>query len=279
MRPAEVARRGAEYLRRHGVEPPAATIESEVLLQRVLGVDRTGLFTREAGLTTAEAKAYGRALCRRCTGTPLQHLTGRQGFRRLDLEVRPGVFIPRPETEVLVDVVLRSIAPLDAPVVVDLCTGGGAVALAIADEHPRAAVYATDVSDDAVGLARANAERLGLPVTVACGDLFAPLPDELEGTVDVVCANPPYVPRERRDELPLEVRADPELAVFGEPALYERIFAGARAWLRPGGGVAVEIDDDAGSSVAAAAVAAGFGDVAVHPDLTGRDRVVSGSRP
>ena len=95
----------------------------------------------------------------------------------------------------------------------------------------------------------------------------------------MVCATPPYVPRKRRHELPPEVRADPELAVFGEPALYERIFAGARSWLRPGGRVAVEIDDDAGSSVAAAAVAAGFGDVAVHPDLTGRDRVVSGSRP
>lgn len=279
MRPADVARRGADYLRRHGIDAPLATAESEALLQRVLGVDRVALFTRETGLTTAEAKAYGRALCRRCTGTPLQHLTGEQGFRRLVLEVKPGVFVPRPETEVLVDVVLRSLPSLDAPLVVDLCTGSGAVALAIADEHPGAVVHAVDVSQDAVALARANAERLGLPVAVARGDLFEPLPEGIAGRVDAVCANPPYVSRARRDELTPEVLADPETAVFGEPALYDRIFAGAHTWLRPGALVAVEIEDDAGAAIAAAAAAAGLVDVAVQTDLTGRDRVVSGRRP
>jgi release factor glutamine methyltransferase len=279
MRPAEVARRGADYLRRHGVEGPLATAESELLMQRVLGIERSTLFTRDEGLTTAEAKAYGRALCRRCTGSPLQHLTGEQGFRRLVLEVRPGVFVPRPETEVLVDVVLRAIEPLDAPVVVDLCTGSGTVALAVADEHPGAQVYATDVSEEAVTLARANAERLEIPITVARGDLFAPLPVALARTVDVVCANPPYVSRAHRDELPPDVLADPEIAVFGEPELYERIFAGAHAWVRAGGWVAVEIEDDAASWVVSAASSAGFEDVLVQPDLTGRDRVVSGRRP
>ena len=278
MRPAEVARRGAEYLRRHGIDGPLATAESEMLMQRVLGIDRSTLFTRDEGLTTAEAKAYGRALCRRCTGSPLQHLTGDQGFRRLVLEVRPGVFVPRPETEVLVDVVLRSIALVDAPVVVDLCTGSGTVALAVADEHPGATVFATDVSEEAVALARVNADRLGLPITVERGDLFEPLPVELQGTVDVVCANPPYVSRARRDELPPDVLADPDIAVFGEPELYERIFAGAYAWVRAGGSVAVEIGDDAASWVVAAASVAGFEDVVVQRDLAGRDRVVSGRR-
>jgi len=278
MRPAEVARRGAEYLRRHGIDGPLATAESEMLMQRVLGIDRSTLFTRDEGLTTAEAKAYGRALCRRCTGSPLQHLTGDQGFRRLVLEVRPGVFVPRPETEVLVDVVLRSIASVDAPVVVDLCTGSGTVALAVADEHPGATVFATDVSEEAVALARVNADRLGLPITVERGDLFEPLPVELQGTVDVVCANPPYVSRARRDELPPDVLADPDIAVFGEPELYERIFAGAYAWVRAGGSVAVEIGDDAASWVVAAASVAGFEDVVVQRDLAGRDRVVSGRR-
>ena len=278
MRPAEVARRGAEYLRRHGIDGPLATAESEMLMQRVLGIDRSTLFTRDEGLTTAQAKAYGRALCRRCTGSPLQHLTGDQGFRRLVLEVRPGVFVPRPETEVLVDVVLRSIASVDAPVVVDLCTGSGTVALAVADEHPGATVFATDVSEEAVALARVNADRLGLPITVERGDLFEPLPVELQGTVDVVCANPPYVSRARRDELPPDVLADPDIAVFGEPELYERIFAGAYAWVRAGGSVAVEIEDDAASWVVAAASVAGFEDVVVQRDLAGRDRVVSGRR-
>jgi release factor glutamine methyltransferase len=279
MRPAEVARRGADYLRRHGADATQATAASEALLQHVLGVDRATLFTREAGLTTAEAKAYGRALCRRCAGTPLQHLTGEQGFRRLVLEVRPGVFVPRPETEVLVDEVLRSVASIHAPVVVDLCTGSGTVALAVADEHAGAEVYATDISEGAVALALANAARLDLAVTVVCGDLFAPLPSDLEGRVDVVCANPPYVPVSRRHELPLDVLVDPEAAVFGEPELYDRIFAGARAWLRPGGSIVVEIEDDARDVVSAAATEAGFVDVVVGQDLTGRDRVVSGRQP
>jgi len=279
MRPAEVARRGADYLQRHGVDRPQAESESEALLRRVLGIGRTELFTRDAGLTTAEAKAYGRALCRRCTGTPLQHLTGEQGFRRLALEVRPGVFIPRPETEVLVDVVLRALDAVETPIVVDLCTGSGAVALAVADEHERAEVFATDVSDAAVELARANAARLGLRIDARRGDLFEPLPADLQGRVDLVCANPPYVPSARRDALPADVLADPEEAVFGDPAFTERLFAGASTWLLPGGTVAVEIDDDAAPVVTAAAIAAGFVDVTVDRDLNGRDRVVSGLRP
>ena len=279
MRPTEVARRGADYLRRHGVDAEQAAVESEALLQRILDIDRAGLFTRVEGLTTAEAKAYGRALCRRCTGTPLQHLTGEQGFRRLVLEVRPGVFVPRPETEVLVEIGLRAVSAIDRPIVVDVGTGTGAVALAIADEHPGARVFATDIASEAVALARANATRLHLDVTVDQGDLFAAMPAELRGRIDLVCANPPYVPPARRDALPRDVLADPDEAVFGDPGLYRRFFDDARSWVRPGGTVAVEIDDDAGGAVRTAAEAAGFADVRVHTDLNGRERVVSGRRP
>ena len=108
MRPAEVVRRGAEYLERHGVDAPR--VSAEELMMWVLGVDRATLSTRAEGLSSAQARAYGRALCRRCTGAPLQHLTGEQGFRRLVVTVRPGVFIPRPETEILVDVALEALA-------------------------------------------------------------------------------------------------------------------------------------------------------------------------
>ena len=279
MRPTEVARRGADYLRRHGVDAEQAAVESEALLRRILDIDRTGLFTRVEGLTTAEAKAYGRALCRRCTGTPLQHLTGEQGFRRLVLEVRPGVFVPRPETELLVEIGLRAVSAIDRPIVVDVGTGTGAVALAIADEHPGARVFATDIASEAVALARANATRLHLDVTVDQGDLFAAMPAELRGRIDLVCANPPYVPPARRDALPRDVLADPDEAVFGDPGLYRRFFDDARSWVRPGGTVAVEIDDDAGGEVRTAAEAAGLADVRVHTDLNGRARVVSGRRP
>ena len=275
MRPAEVARRGADYLDRHGVE--GATHEAETLLMRILDVDRAGLFTRERGLGIAEAKAYGRALCRRCTGVPLQHLTGEQGFRRLVLEVRPGVFVPRPESETVVGVALDMMR--DTPVVVDLCTGSGAIALAIVDERPRATVFATDLSADAVSLANGNAARLGLEVTVLQGDLFAPLPERLRGAIDIVVANPPYLPIEDRAALPADVRADPPSALFGGVELYERLFAEAADWLRAAGAIVVEIDARQGAAIVAAAEAAGFVEVCVVRDLTGRDRVVAGRRP
>jgi release factor glutamine methyltransferase len=275
MRPAEVARRGADYLDRHGVD--GATQEAETLLMRILDVDRAGLFTRERGLATAEAKAFGRALCRRCTGVPLQHLTGEQGFRRLLLEVRPGVFVPRPETETVVGVALE--LTQDEPVVVDLCTGSGAIALAIADERPGATVFATDRSAEAVSLASANAARLGLDVTVVQGDLFEPLPERLRGGLDLVVANPPYLPTDDGSTLPADVRADPASALFGGIELYERLFADAVDWLRTGGAAVVEIDAREGTAIAAAARAAGLVEVRVVEDLTGRDRVVAGQRP
>ncbi len=275
MRPAEVARRGGDYLARHGVD--GARGEAETLLLRILDIDRSTLFTREQGLSTAEAKAFGRALCRRCTGVPLQHLTGEQAFRRLTLDVRPGVFVPRPETETLVDVALEMSG--DAPVVADLCTGSGAIALAIAHERPGAAVFATDISADAVALARANASRLGLSVTVEQGDLFEPLPAELRGAVDLVVANPPYLPAGDEPRLPADVRADPASALFGGVELYARLFADALEWLRPDGVMVVEIDAREGAAITGAARAAGFVQVRVAEDLTGRDRVVSGRRP
>lgn len=273
VRPADVVRRGADYLRHHDVDAP--DLNAERLMLALLGIDRAALHARDAGLTTAEAKAYGRALCRRCTGAPLQHLTGEQGFRHLVLRVRPGVFIPRPETEVLVDVALEAIAGLRAPDVADVCTGTGAVGLSIASEHPGARVVASDLSEEAVALARENADTLGIRMDVRVADLL----EGSDGPFDLVTCNPPYVPEERRDELPPEVLADPALAVFGGPPIYERLFAQAFDRLRPKGGVVVEIEDSTGVVIAGLARAAGFEDVKVSPDLNMRDRVVSGSRP
>ena len=276
MRPAEVVRRAAEYLERHDVESPVPTAER--LLSHVLGTDRTGMYARE-GLTSQEAKLFGRALCRRCGGEPLQHVTGEQGFRRLAVRVRPGVFVPRPETEVLVQVVLDGLSETQTPTVVDVGTGSGAVALAIKDERPDAAVFAIDLSPEAVALTRENAETLGLEVTVFEGDLLEPLWGDLRGQLDAVVCNPPYVALEARDSLPPDVRAEPELAVFGGLDLYERLFEQAFADLRPGGLVAVEIEESAAESVSRAAEREGFTDLEVRQDLAGRDRVVSGRRP
>jgi release factor glutamine methyltransferase len=276
MQPAQVVRRAAEYLERHGEDSPVPTAER--LLAHVLGTGRTGIYARE-GLTSREARLFGRALCRRCAGDPLQHVTGVQGFRRLSVIVRPGVFVPRPETEVLVQVVLDASAEVESPVVVDVCTGSGAVALAIKDERPDATVFAIDLSPEAVALARENAGTLGLEMTVFEGSLLDPLPPDLRGEVDVVVCNPPYVAPEQRDSLPPDVRAEPELAVFGGIDLYEQLFAQAMTGLRPGGLVAVEIEESTAGSVSDAAAREGFDDLSVRRDLAGRDRVVCGRRP
>ena len=273
MRPAEVVRRGAGYLARHGVDSPGAN--AEALMLATLGTDRAALLARAEGLSTGEAKLYGRFLCRRCTGTPLQHLTGEQGFRHLILRVRPGVFVPRPETEILVDEAVERLAGRSAPVVADVCTGTGAVALAIVQEHPGARVIATDLSPEAVTLARDNAAALGLIVDVREGDLLEPV----EGPLDLVTCNPPYVPASTRDSLPPEVLADPAGAVFGGPEIYERLFAQAFDRLRPGGGVVVEIEESTAATIVALARAAGFSEIAVREDLAGRDRVVAARRP
>jgi release factor glutamine methyltransferase len=275
MRPAQVVTRAAAYLEHHGVESPVPTAER--LLSHVLGTDRAGIYARE-GLTSQEAKLFGRALCRRCTGEPLQHVTGEQGFRRIVLRIRPGVFVPRPETEVLVQAALDELASVAAPVVVDVATGSGAVALAIADERPDAKVFATDLSAEAVALARENAEALGAEITVLEGDLLDGLPRELRGRVDAVACNPPYVAEEARTSLPADVLAEPPLAVFGGIEIYERLFSQTAGWLAPRGLVAVEIEESAAELVSKAAANAGFEGIVVCRDLTGRDRVVVGRR-
>ena len=276
MRPAEVVRRGADYLERHDVASPRET--AEALMMMVLGTDRASIYTRADGLDAREARMFGRAICQRCAGTPLQHLTGEQAFRRLSLEVRPGVFVPRPETEILVEAALERLGPGEAPVVVDVGTGTGAIALAVKDERPDARVFATDTSPEAVELATANASRLGLAVSVLEGDLLDPLPSELRGWLDLVVSNPPYVSAAEYDDLPAEVRADPAGALLGGIEWYERLTAVAARWLRDGGVLAVEIGAARGAAVART-LAGSFADVQVRPDLAGRDRVVLGRRP
>jgi release factor glutamine methyltransferase len=272
--PSQVLRRASTYLGRHGVESPEAT--AEILLMHILGTDRAGLFARSRGLDPAQARAFGRALCRRCAGTPVEHVTGERAFRRLLLEVRPGVFVPRPETEVVVEHALAEVAAFEAPIVVDVGTGTGAIALAIADERRDARVIASDRSPDAVALARDNATRLGLAVTVVEGDLFGGVPDDLRGTVDLVVANPPYLDREELDALPPDVRADPEEALVGGPSVIRRLAHEALAWLRPGGRLVLEIAS--GRAAVVCANLAQYTDVHVEPDLVGRDRVVVATR-
>ena len=277
MRPAQVVRRAADYLERHDVESPVTTAEQ--LLAHVLGVDRTGLYARDEPLRGAEAMAFGRVLCRRCAGVPVQHLTGTTGFRHLTLIVRPGVFVPRPETEVVVDAALATIGGIDSPVVVDVGTGTGAIALAVKQERPDARVWAIDLAPDAVELARENATRSGLTIDVILGDMLDGLDPQIEGSVDLIVSNPPYIAPEAHGALPREVLADPVEALVGGVAIYADLFRHAATRLRPGGAVVVEIGDEQADVISSTAAHAGAVEVRVGKDLAGGDRVIVATWP
>jgi release factor glutamine methyltransferase len=276
MKPTDLVRRSADYLAAHGVESPRET--AEALLMHFLQTDRAGLYARTEGLDNRTARLFGRALCQRCTGTPLQHVTGEQQFMDLLLEVTPAVFVPRPETEGLVAVALELIGSTPAPLVVDVGTGTGAVGLAIKRYRPDARVLATDVSSDAVQLARRNAERLGLDVEVLAGDLLDPLPGSMAGTIDLLVSNPPYVTEEEYESLPEEVKAEPYGALVGGPDVHRRLVQAAARWLSQEGWLVVEIGADQGPEVRALFDARLIG-VDVSLDLAGRERIVRGRIP
>jgi release factor glutamine methyltransferase len=273
MNPTKVLSRAARYLEAHGVDSPHRN--AEILLQHVLKTDRAGLYTRREGLNTAEAKAFGRALCQRCGGVPLQYLTGSQPFMGLELSVEPGVFVPRPETEVLVEAALEALTGVTAPLVVDVGAGTGAIALAIKRRRPDARVLATDVSEAAVTLAMTNAARLGLEVEVFGGRLLDPVPVEVEGRLDLLVSNPPYVTAMEYESLPQEVKAEPYAALVGGIEVHTELVELAGLWLKTGGWLVVEIGASQGPEVAAL-FRRRLADVEVVPDLAERDRVVRG---
>jgi release factor glutamine methyltransferase len=249
-------------------------------------------------------------VARRVAGEPLQYVIGWAPFGPLRLAVGPGVFVPRPETEGLADRAatrLRSRpepaegsgepqggAPVDregsgeprggAPVrqvAVDVCTGSGAIACFLAAEVPGARVLATELDPGALAWARRNADRYG--VELLAGDLDEPLPAALAGRVDVLCANVPYVPSGAIATLPTDVRDhEPRLALDGGPDgldVLRRLVARAGHWLAPGGGLLCEIGEDQAATGVALLTAAGLVEVAVHPDLVGRDRILEGIHP
>jgi release factor glutamine methyltransferase len=231
---------------------------------------------------------FDAVLGRRLAGEPLQYALGRWSFRRLDLLVDRRVLIPRPETEVVVDHALAELDGLGAGpagrVAVDLGTGSGAIALSLAVERPGLVVWATDVSEAALDVARANLAgtgRAGTRVRLAIGSWFDALPAELAGRIDLVVANPPYVAT--GETLPHEVAAwEPPGALVAGPTGLEDLQAlidGARRWLAPGGVLVLELAPHQAGSVAARAREAGLVRVRVEPDLSGRPRVLVARRP
>lgn len=264
-----------------GVEHPDR--DAERLLRHVVGWDRASLLASPAAEVPAAAEAGFRALlARRARREPLQHLIGFQAFWRHEFVVTPEVLIPRPETELLVELSLELLSREERPLVVDVGTGTGCIALSLAHERRDAEVHATDVSGPALQVARQNARRLALErrVTFHEGDLLEPVAG-LE--VHLVVCNPPYVDPAERDALAPEVRDhEPALALFppGDAlAVYRRLVPAAATALRPGGALAVEISPAIPEPVLGLFRAAGFPEPTVHADLAGRPRVVHARRP
>jgi release factor glutamine methyltransferase len=280
---AEAERR----LRDAGIE--AAPIEARRIVEAASGHEGSEfhLGMREPATTRGVAH-FDHLLERRLQGEPLQYVLGAWGFRTLDLFVDRRVLIPRPETESVVDLALAEIdrcreAGDRSLTVLDLGTGSGAIALSIAAERDGVEVWATDVSADALDVARSNLAGLGRKATrvrLAQGSWFDAVPGELRGAIDVIISNPPYVAA--TDELPDEVSQwEPDLALVSGESGYEaldQVVAASSSWLRDRGALVVELAPSQAAAVAANALRHGFRESEVRRDLTGRDRAVIARR-
>ena len=274
----ELVRQATGRLAAAGVASP--DFDAAELLAHVLGTTRSRLPLVES-VTAEQSEAYAGLVARRAAREPLQHLTGTAAFRYVELAVGPGVFVPRPETELLAGwAVEQARAVADegrAPVVVDLCTGSGAIALAVATEVPGAQVHAVELGDPAHAWATRNLAGSG--VDLRHGDMADAFGD-LDGAVDVVVCNPPYIPLEAYESVAPEARDhDPDLALFsGQDGLVAlRVVEQVAARLLRASGVAgAEHADVQGEAAPAVFVATGrWSDVRDHPDLAGRSRFVT----
>jgi release factor glutamine methyltransferase len=266
-------RDAAAVLSAAGVASPR--VDAEILAAHVLGVPRSRLTL--APLDPAAARRLRELVEARARRVPLQHLTGVAGFHQIDVSVGPGVFVPRPETELLVE---WGLSVCEGEVVVDLCSGSGAIALAVAAARPAARVYAVERDPAALEWLRRNAADTG--VRVVAGDVTDPgVLADLDGTVDLVLCNPPYVPA-GTPVAPEVAHFDPYSAVFsGEDGLdlIRELVPRVAALLRPGGWFGVEHDDSHGEAVPALLRAGGrFGEISDHRDLAGRPRFATAQR-
>jgi release factor glutamine methyltransferase len=216
----------------------------------------------------------------RASGHPLQYVTGIAAFRYLELRVGPGVFIPRPETELVAERAMDLLRP--GGTVLEPGTGSGAIALSIATERRDARVVATDCSERALGYARLNRDRVGARVDLVCCDLFEAVSPRLRRAVDLIVCNPPYVPPDERGLVARDVLVhEPYEALFSSGdglGLIRRLIVGAREWLRPGGWLVFEIGDRHGQSARGLLEDHGYAAIEVRRDLTGRERIAEGRR-
>jgi len=258
---------------------PSAGHDAEALAAHVVGAPRGRLLL--ARMDAAAARRYRTLVARRAAREPLQHLLGTAVLGPVEVVVGPGVFVPRPETELLVAWGLAALRELAAPLVVDLCAGSAAIALAVAAARGDAMVHAVEADPVAAGWAARNIGRAGGQVVLHVGEVGAPdLLPELCGRVDLVLCNPPYVPD--GTVVAPEVGHDPARAVFGGPDgldVVRDVVTAAPRLLAPGGRVGIEHDDTHGAAVPALLRAGGLVEVSAHRDLAGRPRFATARRP
>ncbi|WP_022881688.1 peptide chain release factor N(5)-glutamine methyltransferase [Gryllotalpicola ginsengisoli] len=276
-----------EQLTEAGV--PSPEVDALLIVGHVLGVSRgrvQAMAITDAAADAAQTASVRTLAARRAAREPLQHLTGSAAFRALELAVGPGVFVPRPETEQVAQLAIDALraAAVPEPIAVDLGTGSGAIALALATEVPTARVWAVEKSAEAYPWTQRNFEAVGAPnATLLAGDLADPgLLPELAGRVDVVISNPPYVPDGAVPRDP-EVRLfDPAMALYGGPDGLDLVRALSRTALRlahPGGLLVIEHGELQGRAIRDLLAADGWRAPATHPDLAGRDRATTALRP
>jgi len=256
-------------------------IEAEDLLAYVVG----DLPPPRSKISGKKAARYEALIDRRATGEPIPFIKGYTEFRGLELVAVPGVFVPRDSSEFLAEQAIRRLRKRTAPTYVDLATGAGAIALAVANEVPWAHVYAADLSKEAVALARKNARKLGLRATFAAGDLFAPIPKNVAGKVDVITIHPPYVAKEEVADLPDEIKDWEPVHTLTDQSddglgLVRRTVEEAPAWLGKRGWLLMETDPDRARDVKRVMTAGGFRDVqSTKGGELKVTRVIVGRRP
>ena len=266
-----------------GIE--SAQADAEILASFVLQINRGELLSKtitDESFSKEDSLKFEELVAKRAERFPLQHLTGFAYFRQLELKVGPGVFVPRFETEVVTQLAVDALKaiPVAEPIAVDLATGSGAIALSLATEVPNAKVYAVELSEDALQYTRENFARYAPSSELRQGDLADAFPD-LNGQVDVLISNPPYIPDEMIPIYPEVHLHDPSLALYGGSDgldLIRKVDATARRLLRLGGSLIIEHADMQGKAVQELLLASGWRNVATHKDLAGRDRATTGTR-
>jgi release factor glutamine methyltransferase len=257
-------------------------IEAEDLLCHALGVDE---LDPDDEVPATARRRFDRMIARRAAGEPVQLIKGFAVFRGLEVLARPGVFVPRDSTEFLAEQAVRRLRRRLKPVHVDVATGGGTVALAVANEVRGVRTFGTDISAEAIRVARRNAARLGLRATFGVGDLFGALPAGLRGRVDVVTLHPPYVAKRELRELPDEIRDWEPIHTLSDQSrdglgLVGRTAADAGGWLKPGGWLLIEVSPDRARAVGSVLRSSGFRQVRSTADRAFRvTRVLVGRRP